>query len=91
MRVAVALAALRRFRALCDTLQVGRVFGIATAACRDAQNGPAFIEEAERICRIKIDVLSGRREAADLPRWGSCPASTSRTALPAISAAARSN
>jgi len=61
--VAEALQALRRFRALCDNLQVGRVFGIATAACRDAQNGPAFIEEAERICGIKIDILSGRREA----------------------------
>ena len=58
-----ALLALRRFRALCDNLQVARVFGIATAACRDAKNGAAFIEEAERICRLKIDVLSGRREA----------------------------
>jgi exopolyphosphatase/guanosine-5'-triphosphate,3'-diphosphate pyrophosphatase len=61
--VAEALSALTRFRALCDTLQVGRVFGIATAACRDADNGKAFIDEAERICRIKIDILSGRREA----------------------------
>ncbi len=61
--VAEALQALRRFRTLCDNLQVGQVFGIATAACRDAQNGPGFIEEAERICRVKIDVLSGRREA----------------------------
>jgi exopolyphosphatase/guanosine-5'-triphosphate,3'-diphosphate pyrophosphatase len=61
--VAEALQALTRFRALCDTLEVNRVFGIATAACRDADNGPAFIDEAERICRIKIDVLSGRREA----------------------------
>ena len=26
-------------------------------------NGPAFIKEAERICRTKIDVLSGKREA----------------------------
>ena len=58
-----ALQALKRFRALCDTLQVGRVLGIATAACRDARNGAAFIEEAERICRVKIDVLSGKREA----------------------------
>jgi exopolyphosphatase/guanosine-5'-triphosphate,3'-diphosphate pyrophosphatase len=58
-----ALLALKRFRALCDTLKVERVFGIATAACRDARNGQAFIEEAERICRVKIDVLSGRREA----------------------------
>jgi exopolyphosphatase/guanosine-5'-triphosphate,3'-diphosphate pyrophosphatase len=61
--VAEALLALRRFRALCDNLQVGRLFGIATAACRDAENGPAFIAEAERICGIKIDVLSGKREA----------------------------
>ncbi|MGD9921154.1 MAG: exopolyphosphatase [Pseudorhodoplanes sp.] len=61
--VTEALLALRRFRALCDNLRVGRVFGIATAACRDAQNGPAFIEEAERICRIRIDILSGKREA----------------------------
>jgi exopolyphosphatase/guanosine-5'-triphosphate,3'-diphosphate pyrophosphatase len=61
--VAEALIALRRFRALCDNLQVKRVFGIATAACRDAENGPAFIAEAERICRVRIDVLSGKREA----------------------------
>jgi exopolyphosphatase / guanosine-5'-triphosphate,3'-diphosphate pyrophosphatase len=61
--VTQALLALKRFRALCDTLKVERVFGIATAACRDARNGPAFIEEAERLCRVKIDVLSGRREA----------------------------
>jgi len=61
--VAEALVALRRFRALCNNLKVGRIFGIATAACRDAENGPAFIAEAERICRIRIDVLSGKREA----------------------------
>jgi exopolyphosphatase/guanosine-5'-triphosphate,3'-diphosphate pyrophosphatase len=61
--VNVALASLRRFRALCDTLQVKRVLGIATAACRDADNGAAFIAQAERICRTRIEVLSGRREA----------------------------
>lgn len=58
-----ALATLKRFRALCDTLQAGHVLGIATAACRDARNGKAFIEQAEKICRAKIEVLSGRREA----------------------------
>jgi exopolyphosphatase / guanosine-5'-triphosphate,3'-diphosphate pyrophosphatase len=58
-----ALATLRRYRALCDTMRVGRVWGIATAACREARNGAAFIAEAERICGIKIDVLSGKREA----------------------------
>ncbi|HSV26084.1 MAG TPA: exopolyphosphatase [Xanthobacteraceae bacterium] len=58
-----ALAALRRFRALCDAMRVGHVWAIATAACRDARNGPAFIVEAEKACGASIEVLSGRREA----------------------------
>ena len=61
--VFTALAALRRFRALCDTMRVGRIWVVATAACRDARNGPDFIAKAERICRTRIDVLSGKREA----------------------------
>src|SRR5437016_2126974 len=61
--VAKALMALRRFRALCRIQQVGRVFAIATAACRDAKNGPDFIASAERICGAKIEILSGPREA----------------------------
>src|ERR1700677_1615583 len=44
-----ALAALKRYRALCDTMGVSRVFAIATAACRDAKNGAAFIKLAEAI------------------------------------------
>jgi len=58
-----ALAALRRFRALCDRLDVASLWVIATAACRDAKNGKAFVAEAERICRANVDVLSGKREA----------------------------
>ena len=58
-----ALAALGRFRALCDTVGVASLWGLATAACRDASNGRVFIAEAERICGTKIDVLSGKREA----------------------------
>jgi exopolyphosphatase / guanosine-5'-triphosphate,3'-diphosphate pyrophosphatase len=58
-----ALEALRRFRALCDILHVRRIWAIATAACRDARNGDAFIRQAERICRTPITVLSGKREA----------------------------
>jgi exopolyphosphatase/guanosine-5'-triphosphate,3'-diphosphate pyrophosphatase len=58
-----ALPALRRFRALCDRLEVAKVWAIATAACRDAKNGKAFVTEAERICGTKIDILSGKREA----------------------------
>ena len=58
-----ALTALTRFRALCKIQQVGRVHAIATAACRDASNGPDFIERAERICGVPIEILSGPREA----------------------------
>jgi exopolyphosphatase/guanosine-5'-triphosphate,3'-diphosphate pyrophosphatase len=62
--IATALETLRRFRALCDILQVRRIWAIATAACRDARNGRAFIAQAERICRAPITVLSGKREAS---------------------------
>jgi len=61
--VAKALTALRRFHALCKLMKVGRLYAIATAACRDATNGPAFIAKAERICGVNIQVLSGAREA----------------------------
>ena len=61
--VAKALTSLRRFRALCRVMKVGRVYAIATAACRDATNGPDFIAKAERICGVKIEILSGPREA----------------------------
>ncbi len=59
-----ALETLKRFRALCDTLHVRKIWAIATAACRDARNGRAFIEEATRIMRTPIAILSGKREAA---------------------------
>ena len=52
--VAKALTSLRRFRALCRIQKVGRVYAIATAACRDATNGPDFIAKAERICGVRI-------------------------------------
>jgi len=61
--IETALSALRRFRALCEILEVERIFAIATAACRDAKNGDDFIAEAERVCGARIDVLSGKREA----------------------------
>ncbi len=61
--IETALDALRRFRALCDILHVRKIWAIATAACRDASNGGAFIAQAERICRTPINILSGKREA----------------------------
>jgi exopolyphosphatase/guanosine-5'-triphosphate,3'-diphosphate pyrophosphatase len=61
--VAKALTSLRRFHALCKVMKVGSVQAIATAACRDASNGPDFIAKAERTCGVSIEILSGPREA----------------------------
>jgi exopolyphosphatase/guanosine-5'-triphosphate,3'-diphosphate pyrophosphatase len=58
-----ALAALSRFRILCCTMRASRVFVLATAAARDAQNGPDFLRAAEAACGHEIHLLSGRREA----------------------------
>ncbi len=64
-----AFSALRRFRALCDAMGVGKVYALATAAARDAKNGPAFIAECEAICGASIEILTGRREA-ELAAYG---------------------
>jgi len=58
-----ALSALRRFRGLCAAMRVGAVYALATAAARDAENGPAFIAECEAICGTRIELLTGKREA----------------------------
>jgi exopolyphosphatase / guanosine-5'-triphosphate,3'-diphosphate pyrophosphatase len=61
--LARALRALRRFRALIDQMGVTRVEAIATAAAREAENGPDFIAQAERMIEVPIRVLSGTKEA----------------------------
>jgi exopolyphosphatase/guanosine-5'-triphosphate,3'-diphosphate pyrophosphatase len=61
--VAKALTSLRRFRALCRVMKVGKVYAVATAACRDATKGPEFIARAEKICGVPITILPGKREA----------------------------
>ncbi|HTV37414.1 MAG TPA: exopolyphosphatase, partial [Xanthobacteraceae bacterium] len=58
-----ALSALKRYRALCTTMGAKKIFAVATAACRDAKNGSAFVKLAERTIGAEIDVLSGTREA----------------------------
>ena len=58
-----ALAALRRFRALSEQAQATRMYILATAAAREASNGPDFIERAEAILGQHIQVLTGEQEA----------------------------
>ncbi len=61
--VVKALAALQRFRVLCDTMRIGDLRSVATAAVRDAANGPQFLALAERAIGCKIELLSGPQEA----------------------------
>ena len=58
-----ALRELRRFRALAEQMEVGRLEVIATAAAREAENGPEFIAKAEHVLEQPIRVLSGTEEA----------------------------
>ncbi len=58
-----ALAALRRFRMLSDQARATRMHVLATAAAREAENGPDFVEEAQTILGHEVRVLSGTEEA----------------------------
>ena len=58
-----ALEALTRFRAILRLLDVKHVRAIATAACRDAANGPDFIVRGEKALGTRVQVLSGQQEA----------------------------
>ncbi len=58
-----AVAALTRFRAVARTLGVVYLKAVATAAVRDAEDGPAFVARAEEALSSDIEILSGEREA----------------------------
>lgn len=58
-----ALAALNRFRAIAHILGVKNLRAIATAAVREAKDGPEFIEHGEKAAGVTIEVLSGQKEA----------------------------
>lgn len=57
-----ALDELERFRTICDGLSVGRIEAVATAAVRDAANGPDFVAQSRDRCGVPIRVLSGKDE-----------------------------
>lgn len=58
-----ALRSLARFTRLAEAMGVGRLEIVATAAVRDAGDGPAFVAEAEAVCGQPVHVLSGAEEA----------------------------
>ena len=58
-----ALGALRRFRVLAANMGISDIQVLATAAARDAQNGPQFLQAASEAIGQDIELLTGAREA----------------------------
>lgn len=73
-----ALAALRRFAAVVEGLKPHRCFVVATAAVRDAEDGPEFCERVAAETGLRIRVLTGVEEAryAALGVLAGAPATT---------------
>ncbi len=61
--VASARNALRRFKAVLDSVEPAQVFAAATAAVREAQDGERFLEEVKADTGLQVRILSGEEEA----------------------------
>ncbi len=61
--VHLARQSLHRFVALLNAMGVVQVVAVATAAIREANDGPAFAKELESFCDFPIQILSGKEEA----------------------------
>ena len=58
-----AVEACRRFRAICDAMEVARIDVLATEAVRSASNGEALIAAIAEAAGFEVRVLSGAEEA----------------------------
>ncbi len=58
-----AMAAIRRFQLLADAMGLPPLTAVATAAMREAEDGPAFRSEIEAATGIKLWVIDGEEEA----------------------------
>jgi exopolyphosphatase/guanosine-5'-triphosphate,3'-diphosphate pyrophosphatase len=76
--VKLALTNLDRFARIARAMAVGRLDLIATAATRDAENGPRFVADVEQRTGCTVTVLSGLSEArlAAMGVVSSMPAAT---------------
>lgn len=61
--VTMALAAVERFVHLARAMDVDTLTVLATAAARDAADGPEFIARLEERCDVTVKLLSGEEEA----------------------------
>ena len=61
--IETAVQALRRFRAVLEGWSADQVTSAATAAVRDAPDGPAFLKRVKEETGLDVRVLSGEEEA----------------------------
>ena len=61
--MARALESLKRFRAVIDQHRIEEIHAVATAAVREAANGPEFVDRASALCGVTVRVLPGEEEA----------------------------
>ena len=57
------LSALKRFRAVLEAVAPAETFVVATAAAREASDGPAFVARVKAETGLTVRVLSGEEEA----------------------------
>src|ERR1700712_1626237 len=55
--------ALRDFQAIANGAGARRIVAVATAAMRDATNGPLFVDRLQRELGIRIQIIGGLAEA----------------------------
>ncbi|MBI1275695.1 hypothetical protein GC177_06960 [bacterium] len=64
-----AALAIKRFVALARAMGVSEITALATAACRMASDGEAFIKKLKKDLQIDIHIITGDQEA-ELGAWG---------------------
>jgi exopolyphosphatase/guanosine-5'-triphosphate,3'-diphosphate pyrophosphatase len=58
-----ALSAIKRFQLLAEAMGIAPLTAVATAAVREAEDGPAFREEIQRETGLRLWVIDGEEEA----------------------------
>lgn len=61
--MARTLAVLKKYKKICEEHAVEKILAVGTAAFRKAKNAKGFVEQVEKECRIRINIICGEREA----------------------------
>ena len=62
-RMAMAYTALRRYKMLCKSMGVEKIYPIATALLREAGNNKPFLKKTKELCGAPVHIISAEEEA----------------------------